>query len=117
MKELGKFHAKTYYWIQYEGERVFDENSSIKRFRDSPFTAEESEISKVTKNVQSGVEILEEKAHGELAEKVQKRLIDYEPTTASNCMKKTFRLTKEGKIFPCIVHGDIWGNNIILIKY
>jgi hypothetical protein len=119
MKELAKFHAKTYFWLKYEGEKVFDENEGIKKFRDSLFSQENPEMkmgwgSYLTKQVQNAVIVLKEQKEDDLAERVQKRCIGTEPFAAYEIVRKPARLLEEDKGFPCIIHGDCWGNNIMI---
>jgi hypothetical protein len=114
LEELGRFHALTYSLIKFEGEKFFTgtegREKMIRSVWDDP-NLEEMANAMFSGAVDNAVDIIRLRDE-ELSRKMRAAL---DSSKIYKIMMSVGKMTDE-KIFPVIIHGDFWVNNI-LIKY
>lgn len=113
MKTIADFHASTYCYIKREGEKIFkteEMKSLVNTFylNDDPQRMRRKRLI-VKFNFYNVITLLEENKHGDLAEKLRLHATD----EGLQRVEQESQLATDNLHFPCIIHGDLWVNNVL----
>lgn len=116
MKEMARLHALTYFLLQYDGEKMFEEDDGMRRLKYNSFSVENPLTAELfprmfVGHVENTIELLEPRDKA-LAERVRKFAANHDFRDYRKLQR--FNMNRTDKdIFACIVHGDLWTNNIM----
>jgi len=117
MKKIAQFHAMTHYLLVYKGEKVFEEPGMkiyLNNMWNSPNPMMEGFGAMLEANIVHSITVLKER-NPEIA-KALEQFFNLHKGERMKELLKTIRCKTDVKHFPCLVHGDLWMNNILL-KY